>query len=186
MVEATPVPVPAGRLGRRARLSALAAVPLVVACFTVFGLSSKAFLGAFFVTVLVVVSIIDLEERRLPNVIVLPAFAIVLAAHLALSPDRAAEWTIAAFGAALFLFLPTVIMPGGMGMGDFKLALLLGAMLGWAVVTAILVASVVGALAAIGVLLLRGAAARKQAIPFGPFLALGGIVALFVGMLPSL
>jgi len=185
MVEATAVPV-AVRFGQRARLSAIGAIPLVVACFAVFGLSAKAFLCAFFVTVLVVVSIIDLEERRLPNVIVLPAFAIVLAAQLAISPERAAEWTIAAFGAALFLFLPTILMPGAMGMGDFKLALLLGAMLGTAVVTAILVASIAGALAAIGVLLVRGAAARKQAIPFGPFLALGGIVALFVGTLPSL
>jgi leader peptidase (prepilin peptidase) / N-methyltransferase len=185
MIEATPAPV-AGLFARRARVSALCAAPLVAASFAVFGLSSKAFLGALFVSVLVIVSIIDLEERRLPNVIVLPTFAIVLAAHLALSPGRAAEWTIAAFGAALFLFLPTVLMPGAMGMGDFKLALLLGAMLGWAVTTAILVASVAGALAAIGVLLVRGSAARKQAIPFGPFLALGGIVALFVGVLPSL
>jgi leader peptidase (prepilin peptidase)/N-methyltransferase len=185
MVEATPVPV-TGRFGRRAWLSAIGAVPLVAACFAVYGLSSKAFLGALFVTVLVVVSIIDLEERRLPNVIVLPTFGIVLVAHLVISPDRAVEWTVAAFGAALFLFLPTILMPGAMGMGDFKLALLLGAMLGWAVATAILVASVAGALAAIGVLLVRGSAARKQAIPFGPFLALGGIVGLFVGTLPSL
>src|SRR5215210_8176314 len=185
MVEAVPAPF-AGRFVRRAWLSALGAAPLVVACFAVFGLSSKAFLGALFVTVLVLVSIIDLQERRLPNVIVLPTFAIVLIAHLAISPGRAAEWTVAAFGAALFLFLPTILMPGAMGMGDFKLALLLGAMLGWAVTTAILVAAVAGALAAIGLLLFRGSAARKQAIAFGPFLALGGIVALFVGVLPSL
>src|SRR5919106_5335505 len=113
MVEATPAPIP-GRLGRRAWLSALGAAPLGVACFAVFGLSSKAFLGAFFVTVLVVVSIIDLEERRLPNVIVLPALAIVLATQLAISPGRAVEWTVAALGAALFLFVPTLLMPGGM------------------------------------------------------------------------
>jgi leader peptidase (prepilin peptidase) / N-methyltransferase len=185
MVEATPLPL-AGQFVRRARLSAIGVVPLVAACFAVFGLSSKAFLGALFVTVLVVVSVIDLEERRLPNIIVLPTFAIVLLAQVAISPGRAAEWTIAAFGAALFLFLPTILMPGAMGMGDFKLALLLGAMLGWAVTTAILVASFAGALAAVGILLVRGSTARKQAIAFGPFLALGGIVALFVGTLPSL
>jgi leader peptidase (prepilin peptidase)/N-methyltransferase len=130
--------------------------------------------------------VIDLEERRLPNVIVLPALVVVLTAHLVLSPDRALEWTLAAVGAAVFLFLPSLFTPGGMGMGDFKLALLLGAMLGTAVVTAILVASVTGALAGVAVLAARGAAARKQAIPFGPFLALGGVVALFVGNLPSL
>jgi leader peptidase (prepilin peptidase)/N-methyltransferase len=185
MVDAAAPPA-GGRLARRAWVSAALAAPLVVACFAHFGLTEDGFLGSFFVSILAVLSVIDLEERRLPNVIVLPAFAAVLAAHLALSPGRAAEWTIAAFGAAVFLFLPSLVMPGGMGMGDFKLALLLGAMLGTAVVTAILVASVAGAVAAIGVLLVRGPAARRQAIPFGPFLALGGVVALFVGMLPSL
>lgn len=184
MVEAAAAPAPA-RLGRRALLSTVIAAPLVVASFVHFGLTWDGLLGAFFCAVLVVLSIIDLEERRLPNVIVLPSFALVLAAHLVLYPDRAVEWTIAAVGAAVFLFLPTLLMPGAMGMGDFKLALLLGAMLGWAVATAILVASLAGAIAAVGVLLVRGSGARKQAIPFGPFLALGGIVALFMGQLPS-
>jgi leader peptidase (prepilin peptidase)/N-methyltransferase len=184
MLEATTTPA-ARQLDRRARLSTVVAAPLVVACLTVFGLTARGLVGVFFVTVLVVVSIIDIEERRLPNVIVLPAFVIVLTVQIVLSPERTAEWTIAAFGTAVFLFLPTLVVPGGMAMGDFKLALLLGAMLGTAVVTAILVASVAGALAAVAVLLVRGAAARKQAIPFGPFLALGGIVGLFVGTLPS-
>ena len=175
-----------GMLSRRVRLSAAVAVPLVVACFAAFGATEKGCLGAFFVTVLALLTVIDLEERRLPNVIVLPALVAVLTAHLVLSPDRALEWTLAAVGAAVFLFLPSLVMPGGMGMGDFKLALLLGAMLGTAVVTAVLVASVTGALAGVAVLAARGAAARKQAIPFGPFLALGGVVALFVGNLPSL
>jgi leader peptidase (prepilin peptidase)/N-methyltransferase len=185
MVEATPAPA-ADQLGRRARLSVLASAPLVAACLAAFGLTAEGLLSCFFATVLVVLSIIDVEERRLPNVIVLPAFALVLTAHLALEPGRAVEWVVASVGAALFLFLPSLFFPGGMGMGDFKLALLLGAMLGSAVVTAILVASIAGAVAALGVLAVRGASARGQAIPFGPFLALGGIVALFVGTLPSL
>lgn len=182
MVEATAAPV-SGRFGRRALLSTLISAPLVAACFVHFGATWDGVLGAYFCTVLVLLSIIDVEERRLPNVIVLPSFVLVLTAHLVLYPERAAEWTIAAFGAALFLFLPTLLMPGAMGMGDFKLALLLGAMLGWAVVTAIFVGSITGALVAIGVLVFRGASARKQMIFYGPFLAFGGIVALFAGSL---
>jgi leader peptidase (prepilin peptidase) / N-methyltransferase len=185
MVEATAAHAQA-RLGRRALLSTLIAAPLVVASFVHFGVTWDGLLGAYFCAVLVVLSIIDLEERRLPNVIVLPSFALVLTAHLVLYPERAAEWTIAAVGAALFLFLPTLLLPGAMGMGDFKLALLLGAMLGSAVVTAIFVGSIAGALVAIGVLMVRGPDARKQMIPFGPSLALGAIVALFAGQLPSL
>jgi len=185
MVEATAAPA-TGRLGRRALLSAILAVPLVVACLAHFGLTADGFLAAYFVTVLSVLTIMDLEERRLPNVIVLPSFVLVLTVHLVLHPDRAVEWVIASVGAALFLFLPTLLMPEGMAMGDFKLSLLLGAMLGWSVATAILLASIAGALAAIGVLILRGAGARRQAFAFGPFLALGGVVALFLGQLPSL
>jgi leader peptidase (prepilin peptidase) / N-methyltransferase len=182
MVEATAAPA-TGRYGRRAVLSALISAPLVVACLVHFGMTWDGLLGAYFCAVLVLLSIIDIEERRLPNVIVLPSFVLVLTAHLILYPERAAEWTIAAFGAALFLFLPTLLMPGAMGMGDFKLALLLGAMLGWAVITAIFIGSIAGALVGIGVLMTRGSGARKQAIFYGPFLAFGGIVALFVGSL---
>jgi leader peptidase (prepilin peptidase) / N-methyltransferase len=182
MVELAAAPV-SGRYGRRALLCTLVSAPLVVACFVHFGMTWDGWLGAYFCTMLVLLSIIDVEERRLPNVIVLPSFVLVLTAHLVLYPEQAAEWTIAAFGAALFLFLPTLLMPGAMGMGDFKLALLLGAMLGWAVVTAIFVGSIAGALVAIGVLMTRGASARKQAIFYGPFLAFGGVVALFVGSL---
>jgi leader peptidase (prepilin peptidase) / N-methyltransferase len=185
MVEATAAPVTA-RLGRRTLLSTLISAPLVVACFVHFGATWDGLLGAYFCTVLVLLSIIDFEERHLPNVIVLPSFVLVLTAHLVLYPERAAEWTIAAVGAALFLFLPTLLMPGAMGMGDFKLALLLGGMLGWAVATALFVGAIAGALVAIGVLIVRGSAARKQMIAFGPFLAFGGVVALFVGQLPSL
>ena len=182
MVEAAAAPV-SGGFGRRALLSTLISAPLVVACLVHFGMTWDGLLGAYFCTVLVLLSIIDFEERRLPNVIVLPSFALVLTAHLVLYPERAAEWTIAAIGAALVLFLPTLLMPGAMGMGDFKLALLLGAMLGWAVVTAIFVGSLAGALVAVGVLVARGSSARKQMIFYGPFLAFGGIVALFAGSL---
>jgi leader peptidase (prepilin peptidase)/N-methyltransferase len=155
-------------------------VALVGACVVHFGASGRALVAAYFVTVLVVLSRIDLRERRLPNRIVLPSAAGVLAANIALEPDHALEWVLAALGAALFLFLPLLIYPAGMGMGDVKVALLLGAMLGEAVVLALVVGLLASFAVAVALIAARGLAARKTSIPFGPFLALGGIVALFV------
>src|SRR5580765_3980590 len=123
---------------------------LVVACFARFGLSGKAVVGAGFVTVLVLLSAIDLNTRLIPNVIVLPATAVALVAQIALYPDHALEWVLASLGAALFLFLALLVVPGGMGMGDVKLGALMGAVLGTSVVAAILVGLVGGALYSIG------------------------------------
>jgi leader peptidase (prepilin peptidase)/N-methyltransferase len=169
------------RIGLRYPAVELATALLVAASFLRFGLSAKAIMAAFFCAVLVVLSAIDVERRILPDVIVLPATAIVLAAQTALFPDRALEWVLAALGASLFLFLALVAYPRGMGMGDVKLALLLGAALG----KTVLVGLMVGMLAALvysSILFVRhGLAARKMAIPFGPFLAFGALVALFAG-----
>jgi leader peptidase (prepilin peptidase) / N-methyltransferase len=129
--------------------------------------------------VLVVISAIDLERRIIPNRIVLPATAIVLVAQTLLHPG--AEWLLAALAAALFLFVPLLVYPAGMGMGDVKLALLLGAMLGRDVAIALMLGLIAGTAPAIVLFIRHGSAARKKAIPFGPFLAVGGVTALFVG-----
>jgi leader peptidase (prepilin peptidase)/N-methyltransferase len=152
---------------------------LVVACGLRFGLSADAVVAAFFCAVLVVLSAIDLERRIIPNRIVLPATAVVLVCQTLIHPS--VEWAVGALGAALFLFLPVLAYPAGMGMGDVKLALLLGARLGRDVTVALMVGLVAGMVPAIWLLATRGRAARKAAIPFGPFLALGGVVALFAG-----
>jgi leader peptidase (prepilin peptidase)/N-methyltransferase len=153
----------------------------VAASFAVFGLTGEAFVAAFFCACLVVLSAIDLERWILPDVIVLPAFAVVLAANIALFPDRALEWVLSATAASGFLFLAVLAYPRGMGMGDVKLALLMGAALGKAVAVAMM-AGMLSALVLAAFLLVRdGAAARKKAIPFGPFLAVGSILALFAG-----
>jgi leader peptidase (prepilin peptidase)/N-methyltransferase len=154
---------------------------LVAGCFLRFGVTAEAFVAAFFAASLVVLSAIDFERRILPDRIVLPSFVVVLTARIALEPDRALEWTLAALGAALFLFVALVAYPKGMGMGDVKLCLLLGAALGKSVAVGLML-GMVGALV-IGVVLMvrHGAAARKMAIPFGPFLAFGSLVALFWG-----
>jgi leader peptidase (prepilin peptidase) / N-methyltransferase len=152
---------------------------LVAGCFWKFGLSWDAGVASFFCVVLVVLSAIDIDRRIVPNRIVLPAAAIVLVAQTVLHPS--AEWVAAGFGASLFLFLAALAYPRGMGMGDVKLALLLGFALGRTVPVAMF-AGMFSALLPSAVLFARhGSAARKMGIPFAPFLALGGLVALFVG-----
>jgi leader peptidase (prepilin peptidase) / N-methyltransferase len=132
---------------------------------------------ALFSAVLVALAVIDARTRRLPNVIVLPSAAVVLAAQIALAPDRALEWLAAAFAAFLFLLVAHVAYPAGLGMGDVKLAFLLGAALGWAVAGALLIGLLTAALAGIAIMVHDGWGGRKRALPLGPFLALGGILA---------
>jgi leader peptidase (prepilin peptidase)/N-methyltransferase len=152
---------------------------LVAGCFWKFGLSWDAAIASFFCAVLVVLSAIDIDRRIVPNKIVLPAAAIVLAAQTAINPSL--EWLAAGLGASLFLLLAALAYPRGMGMGDVKLALLLGFTVGWTVPVA-LFAGMVAALVPSVVLFARhGSKARKMAIPFAPFLALGGVLALFWG-----
>ena len=157
----------------------LATAALVAACFVRFGATGEAFLAAFFCIVLVVLSAIDLEHRIVPNRIVVPAAVVALVAQTALNPSP--EWLLGALGASGFLFVAALAYPAGMGMGDVKLALLLGAMLGKLVAVG-LMAGMVAALVPSVVLLARhGSAARKMGIPFAPFLAVGALVALFAG-----
>jgi leader peptidase (prepilin peptidase) / N-methyltransferase len=157
----------------------LATAALVAGCFVAFGLTAEAFVASFFCVVLVVLSAIDLTHRIVPNRIVLPAALVVLVAQTALDPSP--EWALGALGASGFLFVAALAYPAGMGMGDVKLALLLGAMLGRTVPVGLMV-GMVAALVPSAVLLARhGSAARKMGIPFAPFLALGALVALFAG-----
>lgn len=157
----------------------LATALLVAACFVRFGLSGRAAVAAFFCVVLVAISSIDLTHRIIPNRIVLPATVVVLAAQTALRPSP--EWAIAAFCASLFLFVAALAYPAGMGMGDVKLALLMGAALGRSVSVAMMIGMVSALVPALYLLGRHGSAARKMGIPFGPFLALGSVVALFAG-----
>jgi leader peptidase (prepilin peptidase)/N-methyltransferase len=152
---------------------------LIAGCVFAFGLTFEAAIAAFFCAVLVAVSAIDLEHRIIPNRIVLPATVVVLVANTLRDPSP--KWALAALGASGFLFTAALIYPAGMGMGDVKLALLMGAALG----STVSVALMVGLLAAMipGIVLFArfGSKARKMGIPFGPFLAIGSVVALFWG-----
>ncbi|HUZ80851.1 MAG TPA: prepilin peptidase [Gaiellaceae bacterium] len=157
----------------------LATALLVGGCFWKFGISWDAAIASFFCAVLVVLSAIDVERRIVPNRIVLPAAAVVVAGQTLVHPSI--EWLAAGLGGSLFLLLAALAYPRGMGMGDVKLALLLGFAVGRTVPIAIF-AGTLFALVPSAVLFARhGVAARKMAIPFAPFLALGGLLALFAG-----
>jgi len=157
----------------------LATAALAAGCGLAFGLTLDALLAAFFCAVLVAVSATDLEHRIIPNRIVVPAAAVVLAAQTALHPSP--EWALGALGAAGFLFVAALVYPAGMGMGDVKLALVMGAMLGRNVTVALMVGMVAALVPSLVLFARHGARARKMGIPLGPFLALGSVVALFAG-----
>jgi len=144
-----------------------------------FGLGGSAAVASFFCLALVAVSATDLEHRIIPNRIVVPAGVIVLAANTALHPGP--QWAIGAFGASGFLLVAALAYPGGMGMGDVKLAFLMGAALGKTVPVALFVGMLAAMVPGIVLLVRHGRAARKMGVPFGPFLALGSVVALFAG-----
>lgn len=157
----------------------LASGLLVAGCVLRFGLSLHAAIAAFFCCVLVAISAVDVAHRIVPDRIVLPATVLVLAAQTVRDPSI--EWPLAAFGASLFLFLAVLAYPAGMGMGDVKLALFMGAALGKPVVVALMLGMLAGVVPGLYLLARHGRAARKMGIPFAPFLALGSIVALFAG-----
>jgi leader peptidase (prepilin peptidase)/N-methyltransferase len=152
---------------------------LIAACVFTFGLTAEAAVSAFFCAVLVAVSAIDLEHRIIPNRIVLPATAVALVANTA--RDLSPEWALAGAGAFAFLLTAALIYPAGMGMGDVKLALFMGVALGRTVPVALLAGMVAAMIPSIVLFARHGTQARKMGIPFGPFLAIGSVVALFWG-----
>jgi leader peptidase (prepilin peptidase)/N-methyltransferase len=154
----------------------LATALLVFGCVARFGLTPRAAVAAVFCSALVAVTATDIEHMLIPNRIVLPAAAAVLVGMTAVQPS--VEWLVAALAASGFLLALALAYPRGMGMGDIKLALLLGAGLGRTVPVAIMLGTV-AALVVGGVLVSKRGRGTK--IPFGPFLSLGAVVALFAG-----
>jgi leader peptidase (prepilin peptidase)/N-methyltransferase len=161
------------------RALALTGVVLPVACLAVFGPTLEGLAAAIFCLALVVVTAADLAYRLIPNRVVLPAAAAVLVLMTAAEPGP--EWLLAAAGAGGALLVLALVYPAGMGMGDVKLALLMGAALGRGVGAALVLAFVLAALPALGLLVRHGRAGRTMGIPFGPFLALGSLAVLFAG-----
>ncbi len=145
------------------------------------GVDSGLVLELPFAAVLIAVGAIDVEHRIVPNRIVVPAALYAIVGATGVMTEKLPELLAAGAGAFLGMLLIALAYPGGMGMGDVKLAGVIGLYLGISVVPALLIAFLSGTVVGLGMMAARGAAARKRAIPFGPFLALGALVGLLAG-----
>ena len=149
------------------------------ACGLVYGFTLDAAAATLFCWVLVAITRTDLEHRLIPDAIVLPGAALVLV--LRTIDDPSIEWIVSALAAGIVLFLIVLVYPRGLGMGDVKLTAFLGAGLGISVIVALVVGFFVAFVPALWLFLREGRKVGQTAIPLGPFLALGGVVALFWG-----
>ena len=139
-------------------------------------------LGLVLVAVLVPIALIDLDVRTIPNKLTGPAAVAAIAIGAALRPSWLPEQLIAGAAAAGFLLAFALVYPKGMGMGDVKLAGVLGLFLGRSVAVAILAAVLIGTVVGVAVMARVGVGeGRKTAVPFGPFLAIGGVIGLLAG-----
>jgi leader peptidase (prepilin peptidase)/N-methyltransferase len=154
---------------------------LFAAVVLVRGFDDDLILELPFVAALITLAGIDLDHKLLPNKIVYPLAAWGVVAVLIADRDDLVEHLVAGAGAFLFLFAAVLAYPRGMGMGDVKLAGAMGIYLGAAVIPALLVAFLTGSVVGIAIIAREGADARKKALPFGVFLALGGIVGVLAG-----
>jgi len=160
----------------------LATALLMALAVIVIGPNEQVWLGLAFVLLLVPVAVIDIDFRIIPNKLMILGTVVALGLLVLTRPEDIAEHLIAAVAAGGFLLVAAVAYPGGMGMGDVKLAFVMGLFLGRDVGVAMMVALVAGSLIGAAVIARKGAKeGRKTAIPFGPFLALGGIVGLLAG-----
>ena len=176
LVAQRPIRVPVAILA--AALSALA--------FVSYPVGGAGAIATFVAAVLVVIAAIDARTFRIPNLIVVPSTAIVLAADVAFNPGRATEFGLATLLAGVALLIPNLINSEWMGMGDVKLGMLLGAALGWGVVGALEIAFMSVLPFALIARLRGGRDARNAAIPFGPFMAFGALIVLIAPRLSGL
>jgi leader peptidase (prepilin peptidase) / N-methyltransferase len=171
------------RISPRYPLTELAMAALFAATVAILGTDDvgELVLGLALCAVLVTVTLTDLERRVIPNTVLLVGALVGAGVAAASDPGSLPDRALAAAGAGGFLLCVALAYPRGMGMGDVKLAAVMGLYLGRAVAPALLIGFAAGAVVGLVMIARKGAAARKQAIPFGPFLALGGIVGLWYG-----
>jgi leader peptidase (prepilin peptidase) / N-methyltransferase len=169
------------RISPRYPLVELATALVFAAVVAVRGFDDDLVLELPFVAALIALAAIDFDRKLLPNKIVYPLAAYGVIATLLVDRDDLVENLIAGTGAFAFLLLAVIAYPRGMGMGDVKLAGAMGLYLGLSVIPALLTAFLTGSLVGVVIIAREGAAGRKKAVPFGVFLALGGIVGVLAG-----
>ena len=170
------------RISSRYPLVELGTAALLVLLVALEGVDRELWLGAVFVLLLVPIALIDLDHRIIPNRLTLWGSVAALGILAVIDPGRLPEHLIAGVAAGGFLLVAALAYPGGMGIGDVKLAAMMGLFLGRAVAPAMLVALVAGTLVGAVVMARKGVTeGRKTAVPFGPFLALGALAGLFAG-----
>jgi leader peptidase (prepilin peptidase)/N-methyltransferase len=165
--------------GTLRKTATIGAGGLAVACLVALHPVTDALVGIAGCLVLVAVTVTDLERRIVPNRIVVPALVVALVARTALDPN--VRWALATVAAGGMFLLIALVYPAGLGMGDVKLAAFLGAWLGWQSLTALLLGVFASSAPALAILARHGPAGRKKGLPLAPFLALGGVIALFAG-----
>lgn len=145
------------------------------------GIEAEPALLAPFTALLIAVTAIDLEHRIIPNRLLAPALAYGVVAGSLIDPGAMPERLVAGAGAFGLLLVAALACPQGMGMGDVKLAGVMGLYLGPYVAPALFAAFLTATVVGVAIMLREGAGARKKGVPFGPFLALGGVVAVLAG-----
>lgn len=166
--------------GGRAVATGAISLVLLAASFAGFGLTGHALLGAVFCPVLVLLAAIDFEHQLLPNDVIFPAVLAVGLIVAGANPGGFLTHLAAAAALGAFFLIFAVIFKGGLGMGDAKLGFLLGLALGWQTMSATMIALAGLLVSALWILAREGLEARRKAIPFGPFLAIGGILTYFL------
>jgi leader peptidase (prepilin peptidase) / N-methyltransferase len=160
----------------------LTSAALAVAVVLVKHTWAERVLGLMLVAILIPVALIDFDERIIPNKITLPAAVLAVVVGLLMNPSGVPEQLIAGAAAGGFLLIFALVYPQGMGMGDVKLAAVMGLYLGRSVAVAVIVGTLVATLFGVAVMARVGVQdGRKTAVPFGPFLALGGVIAVLFG-----
>jgi leader peptidase (prepilin peptidase) / N-methyltransferase len=162
-------------------MEAVTTIAVFAAVVAVRGVDLTLVLELPFAAVLVAVAAIDLEHRIVPNKIVAPAAVIALVAVTVVAPEDVVEHLAAGGIAFAVLLLLALAYPGGLGMGDVRLAGVMGLYLGVSLAPSLLAAFLAGSLCGLLMMARHGTAARKRALPFAPFLALGGLVGLLAG-----
>jgi leader peptidase (prepilin peptidase)/N-methyltransferase len=160
----------------------LATALLLALTVVVIGPNEEVWLGLAFVLLLVPVTVIDIDFRIIPNKLMLAGTIAALVILALTQPGEIPEHLIAAAAAGGFLLVAAIAYPAGMGMGDVKLAFVMGLFLGREVGVAMLAGLLAGSIVGVAIMARKGTAeGRKTAIPFGPFLAFGGLIGLLAG-----